>query len=102
MVAAGGVDDLGNFEDMLVEQAEGVRVGEHQARSLRADGRTQGVEIHVTGAVSFVEARRVAKTIAHSPLVKTALYGEEFNWGRILCAASYSGVDFDPVAERAF
>ena len=60
------------------------------------EGATKFVEIRVTGAVSFVEARRVAKTIAHSPLVKTALYGEEFNWGRILCAAGYSGVDFDP------
>ena len=38
----------------------------------------------------------MAKAIAHSPLVKTAFYGEELNWGRILCAAGYSGVSFDP------
>ena len=48
------------------------------------------------GASDFEAARKVAKTIAHSPLVKTALYGEELNWGRILCAVGYSGVAFDP------
>ena len=44
----------------------------------------------------FKSARVVAKTIANSNLVKTALFGEEFNWGRILCAAGYSGVAFSP------
>ena len=61
-----------------------------------AEGATKFVEIIVEGAISFVKARQVAKTIAHSPLVKTALFGEELNWGRILCAAGYSGVKFDP------
>jgi glutamate N-acetyltransferase/amino-acid N-acetyltransferase len=60
------------------------------------EGATKFVEILVRGASSFAAARQVAKAIAHSPLVKTALYGEELNWGRILCAAGYSGVDFNP------
>lgn len=73
-------------------------VCEELSKSIARDGEgaTKFVEIRVLGAADFESARRVAKTIAHSPLVKTALYGEEFNWGRILCAAGYSGVPFDP------
>jgi glutamate N-acetyltransferase/amino-acid N-acetyltransferase len=73
-------------------------VCEELAKSIARDGEgaTKFVEILVQGARDFEAARRVAKTIAHSPLVKTALYGEELNWGRILCAVGYSGVPFDP------
>ncbi len=75
-----------------------VLVCEELAKSIARDGEgaTKFVEILVRGASNFETARKVAKTIAHSPLVKTALYGEELNWGRILCAAGYSGVPFDP------
>jgi glutamate N-acetyltransferase/amino-acid N-acetyltransferase len=71
---------------------------EELSKSIARDGEgaTKFVEILVRGAADFESARRVAKTIAHSPLVKTALYGEELNWGRILCAVGYSGVPFDP------
>lgn len=73
-------------------------VCEELARSIARDGEgaTKFVEISVQGANDFESARKVAKTIANSPLVKTALYGEELNWGRILCAVGYSGVPFDP------
>jgi glutamate N-acetyltransferase / amino-acid N-acetyltransferase len=60
------------------------------------EGASKFVEIQVLGAGNFDDARRMAKTIAHSPLVKTAICGEELNWGRILCAAGYSGVTFNP------
>lgn len=60
------------------------------------EGASKFVEVQVLGAGSFEDARRMAKTIAHSPLVKTAICGEELNWGRILCAAGYSGVTFNP------
>jgi glutamate N-acetyltransferase/amino-acid N-acetyltransferase len=60
------------------------------------EGASKFVEIIVHSAKSFADARQVAKAIAHSPLVKTALCGEELNWGRILCAAGYSGVSFTP------
>jgi glutamate N-acetyltransferase/amino-acid N-acetyltransferase len=68
------------------------------AKSIARDGEgaTKFVEIFVQGAADFNVARRAAKAIAHSSLVKTALYGEELNWGRILCAVGYSGVPFDP------
>jgi len=60
------------------------------------EGATKFVEITVKGARDFKSARKIAKSIAHSPLVKTALYGQELNWGRILCAVGYSGVSLNP------
>ena len=60
------------------------------------EGATKFVEVFVRGSRDFESARRVAKAIANSSLVKTALFGEEFNWGRVLCAAGYSGVSFAP------
>ena len=73
-------------------------VCEELAKSIARDGEgaTKFVEILVQGATDFEAARKIAKTIANSPLVKTALYGEELNWGRILCAVGYSGIPFDP------
>ena len=60
------------------------------------EGATKFVTIRITGAPDSEAARRAAKAIANSLLVKTAIYGEDANWGRILCAAGYSGVEFDP------
>lgn len=54
------------------------------------EGATKFVTIRVTEAASETGARKVASTIARSPLVKTALYGKDANWGRILCATGYS------------
>jgi glutamate N-acetyltransferase / amino-acid N-acetyltransferase len=59
------------------------------------EGATRFVEIQVTGARSKDEARRIAATIATSPLVKTAFAGGDPNWGRILMAAGRSGVALD-------
>jgi glutamate N-acetyltransferase / amino-acid N-acetyltransferase len=56
------------------------------------EGATKIVTIRVTEAASLVGARKVATTIAKSPLVKTALYGKDANWGRILCATGYSQI----------
>jgi len=60
------------------------------------EGATKLVDIIVKGAASGSEAEKIAKTIANSSLVKTALFGEDANWGRILAAAGRSGVEFDP------
>lgn len=54
------------------------------------EGATKFVTIRVTEAASETGARKVASTIARSPLVKTALYGKDANWGRVLCATGYS------------
>ena len=60
------------------------------------EGTTKFVEIVVQGARNIEEAKQAAYAIAHSPLVKTAFFGEDANWGRILCAIGYSGVAIDP------
>ncbi len=73
-------------------------VCEELCKSIARDGEgaTKLVEIIVRRAATDLDARRVGKSIANSALVKTALCGEEPNWGRIACAAGYSGVHFDP------
>jgi glutamate N-acetyltransferase/amino-acid N-acetyltransferase len=59
------------------------------------EGATRLVTVQVTGAPSEEEAAVVARTIATSPLTKTAVHGRDPNWGRILAAAGRSGVAFD-------
>jgi glutamate N-acetyltransferase / amino-acid N-acetyltransferase len=60
------------------------------------EGASKLIEVTVEGAMNETEARTMAKTIVGSPLVKTAVFGCDANWGRILAAAGYSGVSFDP------
>ena len=62
------------------------------------EGATKFVEIEVTGAMDEDQAVCAGKSIANSNLVKTAINGEDANWGRILAAIGYSGIDFDPAA----
>jgi len=54
------------------------------------EGATKFVCIRVISSPSFDDARLIASTIARSPLVKTALYGKDANWGRIICAIGYT------------
>ena len=63
------------------------------------EGATKLVTVNVTGAASSAEARKAAKVIANSLLVKTAIHGGDPNWGRLICAAGRAGVAFD--ASRA-
>ena len=60
------------------------------------EGATKLVEIVVKGAASDRQAHRIADTVANSPLTKTALFGEDANWGRILAAAGRAGVPLEP------
>jgi glutamate N-acetyltransferase/amino-acid N-acetyltransferase len=60
------------------------------------EGAQRVVEIEVRGASSKEAAEQMARTIANSPLVKTAIAGADPNWGRILAATGRSGVEFDP------
>ncbi|MEC7516661.1 MAG: bifunctional ornithine acetyltransferase/N-acetylglutamate synthase, partial [Pseudomonadota bacterium] len=57
------------------------------------EGATKFVAIEVSGATSVAEADSVARTVAHSPLVKTALFASDPNWGRILAAIGRAGVE---------
>ncbi|WP_316348022.1 bifunctional glutamate N-acetyltransferase/amino-acid acetyltransferase ArgJ [Desulfuromonas acetoxidans] len=60
------------------------------------EGATKLVQIELCGANSDVEAKIAARSVATSSLVKTAFFGEDANWGRIIAAVGYSGVDVDP------
>jgi glutamate N-acetyltransferase/amino-acid N-acetyltransferase len=68
------------------------------ARMIARDGEgaSKLVTVEVVGARTPRDADRAARAIANSPLVKTALAGSDPNWGRIVCAAGYSGARFDP------
>ncbi|HEX5446244.1 MAG TPA: bifunctional glutamate N-acetyltransferase/amino-acid acetyltransferase ArgJ [Pirellulales bacterium] len=84
--------DLAAFRNALAE------VCGELARAIAADGEgaTHLVVIDVRGCATRQAAHRIAKTVAESPLVKTAIAGADPNWGRIVSAAGYSGVSFDP------
>jgi glutamate N-acetyltransferase/amino-acid N-acetyltransferase len=60
------------------------------------EGAKKLVVIDVEGARTEADAAKIARSIANSPLVKTAIAGSDPNWGRIITAAGYSGVKFDP------
>lgn len=59
------------------------------------EGATKFIQVDVTGAKSRSDAAKIARSIADSPLVKTAIHGEDPNWGRIVSAAGYAGVELD-------
>jgi glutamate N-acetyltransferase/amino-acid N-acetyltransferase len=59
------------------------------------EGATKLVTVTVTGAASTSDARRAAKAIANSPLVKTAIHGADPNWGRLIAVAGRAGVEFE-------
>ncbi|MDG5787491.1 bifunctional ornithine acetyltransferase/N-acetylglutamate synthase [Evansella sp. AB-P1] len=60
------------------------------------EGATKLIEVHVNGAESDIAARKIGKAIISSNLVKTAIYGSDPNWGRIVCAVGYSEQPIDP------
>ncbi|MGD9211120.1 MAG: bifunctional glutamate N-acetyltransferase/amino-acid acetyltransferase ArgJ [Desulfobacteraceae bacterium] len=68
------------------------------ARQLIKDGEgvTKVVEVHVHGAACQEDAEKIADTVSHSPLVKTAFFGEDANWGRIMMAAGRAGAQLNP------
>jgi len=96
--AAGGTylkgTDLADFEAQLLTFT--AELAKDIVRD--AEGGTKVVEIRVCGALDIHEAKLAANTIALSPLVKTAIHGEDPNWGRIIAAAGRSGAKLDPNA----
>ncbi len=64
------------------------------------EGATKLIEMRVTGAANWEEGRDVARSVVQSPLLKAALSKGDPNWGRVLMAAGYSGVEFDPSVVR--
>ena len=66
------------------------------AKQIAADGEgaTKMLEVTVNGCRREADAEKIARAVVQSPLVKAAVYGEDPNWGRVVCAAGYSGVEF--------
>jgi glutamate N-acetyltransferase/amino-acid N-acetyltransferase len=98
---------------LLANGASGLRPGTKEKKKLAAalsavmtelaqaiardgEGARKLITITVEGAATDRAAVRIARAIANSPLCKTAIAGSDPNWGRILCAAGYSGAVFDP------
>lgn len=92
--ASGAVIDAGNeqFQTALTQVCTSL------ARQVVGDGEgiSHVVELRIDGAASDADALKVAKAIAHSPLVKTAWAGCDPNWGRLVAAIGYSGAAIDP------
>jgi glutamate N-acetyltransferase/amino-acid N-acetyltransferase len=90
--ASGVVVDEGNF-DQFVTHLQCVFVDLAQAIIRDGEGATKFVSVSVNGALDQDEALRTAFTVAESPLVKTALFASDPNWGRILAAVGRAGID---------
>jgi glutamate N-acetyltransferase/amino-acid N-acetyltransferase len=73
-------------------------INERLAKNLVRDGEgaTKFIEVNVNGAKTKDDAKTIAKSVVKSSLFKAAIFGEDANWGRALCAMGYSGVKFDP------
>ena len=93
---ASGVQPDAEELRQVEEAVTGVMERLAQAIARDGEGARKFVTIEVTGAPSDDAAARIARAIANSPLVKTAIAGSDPNWGRILSAAGNAGVAFDP------
>lgn len=103
MVLAGGA--AGNAILTGIDGEESKAFGQALAAVLRdlavqlvmdGEGATKFIEIEIAGARDVASARQVAFTVANSPLVKTAFFGQDANWGRIVAAAGRSGAEMQP------
>lgn len=92
------IEVLENSNDEKVFQEALDAISIEMAKSIVSDGEgaTKLIEINVTGADTQEDADLVGKSLANSNLLKTALYGRDANWGRIMSSAGMSGANFDP------
>ena len=95
---ASGVEIRENSPDALHFKVALTMVAQHLARAIAMDGEgaTKFVSVEVTGAANAAEAEMCARTVANSLLCKTAWFGCDPNWGRVLAAAGRSGANFSP------
>lgn len=95
---AGNRPLAGDDEDSLLFRNVLLVVCTELARMIARDGEgaSKLIEVRVKGALCEEDGRTIARSVAGSNLVKSAVFGEDANWGRIICAAGYSGVAFDP------
>ncbi|MCL2766541.1 MAG: bifunctional glutamate N-acetyltransferase/amino-acid acetyltransferase ArgJ [Peptococcaceae bacterium] len=97
-VINGDGDDYRVFRDALTEVC--VTLAKSMAQD--GEGATKLIQVTVRQAPTLLDARLVAKAVISSNLVKAAVFGKDANWGRIICAAGYSGADFQPDAVDIF
>lgn len=87
-----------DYSNVMREFQDGLDyVCQHLARAIARDGEgaTRLIEVNVTGACSDADAKLAAKAVVRSPLVKTAIFGRDPNWGRVIAAVGYSKADVD-------
>ena len=84
--------DLDALEEGLLQVARGLAL----MIVKDGEGATKAVEIMVVGAASIDAAEKVCRAVANSALVKTAFFGQDANWGRIIAAVGYAGVELNP------
>ena len=84
--------DYEAFKATLAEICKGLS----QRIASDGEGATKFLTVHVTGTKRFADAKTIAMSVAKSPLVKTAFFGEDPNWGRVICAVGYAGVPMNP------
>jgi glutamate N-acetyltransferase/amino-acid N-acetyltransferase len=90
------IDDRGHDYQKFARNLERICVNLAKAIVSDGEGTTKFVEYRVVNAGSVEDARNVLRTVSNSNLVRTALFGRDPNWGRILAAVGRSGVDIDP------
>ena len=84
--------DYETFKQTLQDICQGLA----QRIASDGEGATKFLTVNVKGTKSFADAKTIGMSVAKSPLVKTAFFGEDPNWGRVICAVGYAGIPMDP------
>ena len=88
---------LGSPEEKIFQEAlDKICIALAKMMAKDGEGATKLVEVQVKGALTEADAKKTAMAIANSNLVKTAIFGEDANWGRVIAAVGYSGAEVDP------
>ena len=90
------IDENSKDEEIFLDALQAITIEMAKMIVVDGEGASKLVTIAITGCSTDEDANLIAKTISNSPLVKTAIYGSDANWGRILAAAGRSGAEFDP------
>jgi glutamate N-acetyltransferase/amino-acid N-acetyltransferase len=90
------IDQHGPNYELFAEALESVNRFLAKAIARDGEGATKLLEVIVQGAKTIDDAQKLARSVVSSNLVKAAFFGQDANWGRVLCALGYAGVNFDP------
>jgi len=90
------IEENSKDAELFLEALQAITIEMAKMIVVDGEGASKLVTVAITGCKTDEDANLIAQTICNSPLVKTAIYGSDANWGRILSAAGRSGVDLDP------